>query len=113
MERFRNSPMMHPSMPDSMKPIVLLDGVRTEFPAPTKKLRAPRQRDQQRMVRHALKLTLPTLLTTEGPGKEWCGRHDVDPIAEPIYMKQIENGWRAHTASFPLCGPGIALDFVP
>lgn len=51
-ERFRNSPLMHPSVPDASRPIVLLNGVRTAFPAPTKKLKVPRQRDQQRMMRH-------------------------------------------------------------
>jgi hypothetical protein len=60
-ERFRNSPLMHHSMPDAIKPIVLLNGARTEFPAPSKKLRMPRQRDQQRMMRHASKLTSPAL----------------------------------------------------
>lgn len=58
-ERFRNSPLMHTSVPDEIRPIVLLNGVRTEFPAPTKKLRVPRQRDQQRMMRHASRLTSP------------------------------------------------------
>jgi len=60
-ERFRNSPLMHTSVPDEIRPIVLLNGVRTEFPAPTKKLRVPRQRDQQRMMRHASRLTSPEL----------------------------------------------------
>lgn len=60
--RFRNSRLMHPSVPDAIRPIVLLNGIRTEFPAATKKLGVPRQRDQQRLMRHAaLKLTSPTL----------------------------------------------------
>lgn len=36
-ERYRNSPMMYPSVPDDCKPIVLRDGVRVAFPPPTKK----------------------------------------------------------------------------
>uniref|UniRef100_A0A7S4PYY7 RRM domain-containing protein n=1 Tax=Alexandrium monilatum TaxID=311494 RepID=A0A7S4PYY7_9DINO len=40
-ERYRNSPIMHSSVPDEFKPIVLLDGKRVQFPRPTKKLRKP------------------------------------------------------------------------
>lgn len=41
-ERYRNSPIMHEAMPDDYKPILLKDGFRISFPAPTKRLRAPR-----------------------------------------------------------------------
>lgn len=57
-ERFRNSALMHPSVADALRPIVLVNGIRTTFPAPTKKLRVPRQRYQQRMMR-ASKLASP------------------------------------------------------
>mmetsp|Transcript_44647 Transcript_44647/g.105908 ORF Transcript_44647/g.105908 Transcript_44647/m.105908 type:complete len:284 (+) Transcript_44647:146-997(+) len=43
-DRFRNSPVMHPSVPDECKPAVYLDGVRQEFPAPTVAIRPPRLR---------------------------------------------------------------------
>lgn len=39
--RYRNSPLMHEDVPDEYKPVVLLDGIRAEFPPPTKRLRAP------------------------------------------------------------------------
>jgi len=42
--RYRNSPVLHPAVPDEFKPIILKDGVRVDFPAPTKKSRAPRIR---------------------------------------------------------------------
>jgi len=42
--RFRNSAIMHPSVPDSYKPVVFSDGVRAPFPAPTKAIKAPRLR---------------------------------------------------------------------
>lgn len=42
--RYRNSPVMHETMPDECKPIILKDGVRAEFPPPTKILRPPRIR---------------------------------------------------------------------
>jgi len=42
--RYRNSPVMHETMPDECKPIVLKDGVRADFPPPTKILRPPRIR---------------------------------------------------------------------
>jgi len=46
-ERFRNSPLMHPDVPDICRPLLLKKGVRVEFPAATKTLRAPRLRKQK------------------------------------------------------------------
>lgn len=46
-ERYRNSPVMHESVPDHFKPVILKDGQRIPFPPPTRKLRAPRLRDFQ------------------------------------------------------------------
>jgi RNA recognition motif-containing protein len=46
-ERFRNSPVMHPSVPDEYKPILLQDGVRAAFPEPTGKVVAPRELRRQ------------------------------------------------------------------
>lgn len=43
-ERYRNLPVMHSSVPDSFKPSMYSGGQRVPFPAPTKKLRAPRVR---------------------------------------------------------------------
>jgi hypothetical protein len=43
-DRYRNSPLMHESIPDQYKPAVFLQGARVKFPAPTKKLRLPRNR---------------------------------------------------------------------
>jgi len=42
--RYRDSPMMHAAVPDSCRPILLKDGERIPFPAPTKSLRQPRFR---------------------------------------------------------------------
>lgn len=42
--RYRNSPVLHAAVPDEFKPIIFKDGVRVDFPAPTKKSRAPRFR---------------------------------------------------------------------
>jgi hypothetical protein len=41
-DRYRNSPVMHGSVPDGCKPAVFQDGVRYPFPAPTKRIRLPR-----------------------------------------------------------------------
>jgi len=41
LERYRNSPLMHENVPDEYKPVLLVNGVRADFPPPTKKLRAP------------------------------------------------------------------------
>mmetsp|Transcript_30957 Transcript_30957/g.88729 ORF Transcript_30957/g.88729 Transcript_30957/m.88729 type:complete len:230 (-) Transcript_30957:72-761(-) len=43
-ERYRNSPVMHPTVPDSCKPACYSQGRRQPFPAPTRFLRAPRAR---------------------------------------------------------------------
>jgi hypothetical protein len=42
-ERYRNSPVMHESMPEELKPLLFKDGERVAFPKPTKQLRAPKQ----------------------------------------------------------------------
>ncbi|CAE7570339.1 ML1 [Symbiodinium natans] len=36
-ERYRNSPVMHRSVPDEYRPVVFTDGVRQPFPCPTRK----------------------------------------------------------------------------
>jgi len=41
-ERYRDCPVMHESIPDEFKPVLFKDGVRVLFPEPTKKIRAPR-----------------------------------------------------------------------
>jgi hypothetical protein len=41
-ERYRNSPLMHETIPDIYKPALFKDGQRVTFPPPTKRLRAPR-----------------------------------------------------------------------
>lgn len=44
-ERYRNSPVMHPDVPDEMRPLLLQSGQSVPFPPPTKKLRAPHLKD--------------------------------------------------------------------
>jgi hypothetical protein len=43
-ERYRNSPVMHPRMPDEYKPMVFWNGMRVAFPPPTKAIKAPKLR---------------------------------------------------------------------
>jgi hypothetical protein len=43
-ERYRNSPVMHDTVPDSWKPALFQAGKRLPFPQPTRKIRAPRIR---------------------------------------------------------------------
>jgi hypothetical protein len=43
-DRYRNSPVMAESTPDEYKPILFDRGVRIPFPAPTRRIRAPRVR---------------------------------------------------------------------
>lgn len=42
-ERYKNSPVMHHSMPEECRPLLFKDGVPVPFPAPTVRIRAPRQ----------------------------------------------------------------------
>jgi hypothetical protein len=43
-ERYRNSPVMHHSLPDMWKPILLQNGVRVVFPPPSKPIKTPKVR---------------------------------------------------------------------
>jgi hypothetical protein len=45
-ERYRNSSVMHESVPDHFKPALFVDGARVAFPSPTRGLRAPERRAQ-------------------------------------------------------------------
>jgi hypothetical protein len=44
LERYRNSPLLHPSVPSEVQPMYFRNGVRQPFPAPTRKIKAPRVR---------------------------------------------------------------------
>lgn len=46
-ERYQNSPVMHPDVPDEWKPALFLHGARIDFPPPTKKLKAPKVRSKK------------------------------------------------------------------
>lgn len=54
MERYRNSRLLHPSVQDEIRPILLNDGVRVDFPPPTRPLRAPRVRSPKGLQASAL-----------------------------------------------------------
>jgi hypothetical protein len=41
-DRYRNSPVMHRDVPEQCKPLIFAQGVRIQFPAPTKRIRPPR-----------------------------------------------------------------------
>lgn len=41
-ERYRNSPVMHESVPDECKPLIFQGGRPVEFPAPTQKIKPPK-----------------------------------------------------------------------
>lgn len=64
-DRYRNSPVMHETMPDECKPIALLKGVRIDFPPPTKSLRPPRIRPaKNRLPRNSKDTTNATVNTS-------------------------------------------------
>jgi len=49
-ERYRNSPLMHESVPDTYRPMLFENGVRVKFPLPTKRIKPPRQGTQRMLV---------------------------------------------------------------
>mmetsp|Transcript_139163 Transcript_139163/g.444646 ORF Transcript_139163/g.444646 Transcript_139163/m.444646 type:complete len:469 (-) Transcript_139163:100-1506(-) len=49
-DRYRNSPVMHQSVPDKYKPLVFEAGERRPFPDPTKSPKAPRTRNYERVA---------------------------------------------------------------
>jgi hypothetical protein len=48
-ERYRNSPLMHKDVPDEIRPALFENGVRIDFPPPTKAVKAPRLRASHRL----------------------------------------------------------------
>lgn len=42
-DRYKNSPVMHVSVPDGFKPMIFQNGVRQPFPPPSKKVKPPKQ----------------------------------------------------------------------
>jgi len=43
-ERYKNSPVMHQSLPDEWKPVLLQQGMRVTFPPPSKPIKTPKVR---------------------------------------------------------------------
>jgi hypothetical protein len=43
-QKYRNSALMHESVPDDNKPVMFVNGVRYPFPAPTQAIKAPKMR---------------------------------------------------------------------
>merc|ERR1712087_892469 len=41
-KRYRNSPLMHESVPDEYRPVLFQDGGRIDFPSPSRELMAPK-----------------------------------------------------------------------
>merc|ERR1740130_729230 len=46
-ERYRNSPVMHESVPEEWRPMLLSHGVPIQFPPPTLKIKAPKVKGRQ------------------------------------------------------------------
>jgi len=43
-QKYRNSALMHESVPDENKPVMFVDGIRRAFPGPTQAIKAPKMR---------------------------------------------------------------------
>lgn len=48
--RYRNSPLMHSSVPDGYRPALFQNGMRVPFPPPTKRIKPPRQGMERMLV---------------------------------------------------------------
>jgi len=48
--RYRNSPTMHEVVPDAYRPVLFANGVRIDFPSPTKRIKPPRKGHQRLLV---------------------------------------------------------------
>lgn len=46
-DRYKNSPVMHKSVPDEYKPMIFANGVRKKFPAPTIRIQHPKKAGKQ------------------------------------------------------------------
>jgi len=53
-ERYRNSSVMHSSVPDEFRPVVLCNGERVPFPAPTRAIAGPETQERAVSVQGAL-----------------------------------------------------------
>merc|ERR1712186_284538 len=65
-ERYRNSPVMHESVPDGFKPLLFVNGTRVPFPPPTKTIGLPSKHQSnglERVVNFWRPLILCQLLT--------------------------------------------------
>merc|ERR550532_3119716 len=51
-ERYRNSPVMHDSVPEEWKPAYFVDGVQVSFPPPTERIKAPKSKSGRGKVKH-------------------------------------------------------------
>jgi hypothetical protein len=60
--RYRDSPLMHESVPDQCQPAIFHRGVRVDFPAPMKDLKAPPQKRRQLVVPEVQDVPLTRLL---------------------------------------------------
>jgi len=45
-DRYRNSPLMHESVPEAYRPMIFRGGKPVEFPAPTRRIKPPRRGTQ-------------------------------------------------------------------
>jgi len=48
--RYRNSPLMHETVPDSYRPMLFSSGERVAFPPPTKRIKPPRKGNERMLV---------------------------------------------------------------
>merc|ERR1740117_1247480 len=51
-ERYKNSPVMHQSLPDEWKPVLIQRGMRIQFPPPSKPIKAPKVRQHAARDQH-------------------------------------------------------------
>ncbi len=65
-QRYRNSPVMHESMPEAFKPLLLVNGREVPFPPPTRPIKPPKARPA------AVRLA-GSPLSEDDPSPRWAG----------------------------------------
>jgi hypothetical protein len=99
-ERYRNSSVMHPQVPDEPKPAVFRDGVRVPFPEPTREIPAPNFR--QHIERYCNSPVMHPLVPDEPQPAafiEGVGMPPVEPFREILAPNHCQHMERCHNSS--------------
>jgi len=81
-ESYRNSPMMHPMLPECVKPALFLQGRQVAFPQPTKPLKRPRGTNRKSAAPSAVE-PAPSQRLGRDNGRNVCFKVTPSPHLQP------------------------------